>query len=163
MSPADKSNVMKSTIKIDYSGRGEHGVPVIKIVQPVEVTQSTCNENIDDVRDRLISEFLHTPQMVNRNHVFAIDTCMPHPFGNPTVNVTTISAIQESQIFRFFKNQILDRIVEYETLCKVAEWKHNNVNPIEVEKMPEGYESYVKIAGFFEWLEKQPYCKSFAQ
>lgn len=165
MSEVTKNNIMESTLKIDYSGRGVHGIPVIKIIQPVHLVESTNNEAIEDVRDRLIAEFLHTPSMVNRNHFFRLDTYGPLPTGKENIKpiaVTTISAIEEGQMFHTFKHAILDRLISYDNLVEINEFKNSIViNPEQSGNhgpVPSGYDKYLKIQEFFDWLWDQPYA-----
>lgn len=155
---------MESTLKIDYSGRGVHGIPVIKIVQPLYLVESTNNEAIEDVRDRLISEFLHTPCMVHRNHFFRLDTYGgPIPTGKQNdkkISVTTISAIEEGQMFHTFKHAILDRLISYDNLVEINEFERSSSNINGFGKTPLDYDKYLQIKQFFDWLWDQPYASN---
>lgn len=157
---------MESTLKIDYSGRGVHGIPVIKIVQPLHLVESTNNEAIEDVRDRLIAEFLHTPCMAHRNHYFRLDTYNnPIPTGKSTdkqITVSTISAIEEGQMFHTFKHAILDRLISYDNLVEINQLENSlgdYKDRVKAGKTPApfGYDTYLKIKEFFDWVYAQNY------
>lgn len=155
---------MESTLKISTSGRGVHGVPVIKIVQPVHLVNPDPTLDIDDVRDELLSSLLHTPCMQYPNLLFKVDAHFITPSDNHTHRTTIISAIEEGQVFHTFKHAILERLISYDNLVeinilekslKTLDMSHpteQNTRPC-----PGDYGKYLKIKEFFDWVWEQPY------
>lgn len=148
---------MESTLKIDTSSRGIHQVPIIKIVQPIKLIEPNPVEDIDDVKDKLIREFLHTPCMANRNHFFRTDSHFPHPLENPRVFITTISAVEEGQMFHTFKHAIFERLISYENLCECIEFDKRSSDQQTNRPAPFDWDKYLKIKEFFDWVWEQPY------
>ena len=149
MSPADKNNTMKSTIKIDYDRGHNEVLPAVKIILPLNLhEQENVLEAHDiDSRDKLIADFLHTPGNQECNHIFKVNQCRLLEHG--THLLTTIIPVKEEELFEEFKSNIMGRIISepdlqsYDTpSCKPCGFT---------------YDAWVKIKEFFEWLEKQPY------
>lgn len=149
---------MKSTIKIDLESQNSGSMPVIKIVQPIDLPDENSPDY--DVKDKLISIFLHQPCMVERNFMFELATCFPHPIDNPRVNVTTISPIKEENVFYKVRHIILNRLVPYNSIIEL-----NSCGQVALKNkkdgkspMPERGDLYFKIHEFFDWVEKTGYC-----
>lgn len=141
---------MKSTIKVDFNSQHEGAQPVIKIIQPFEVSdQNSTEHDVSDidVRDKLLKDFLHTPCMTDRNSFFRVSSCFSHPPVNPNINVITISPIQRAEMFDTFRYAILNRIVPIDTIedLNSRKGKFESIPPY-------GFEDYVKIHEFFDWL-----------
>lgn len=142
---------MKSTIKIDYERRNEGGQPVIKIIQPVEAIETDNNETSDDVRDKLLRDFLKTPCMVDRNYLFELNSHFSHPAENPNLNICTISPIPYDNILRTFRNILLNRFIPYNALELFYREKHSDEKSNEYT---EHYTLWSKINKFFDELDK---------
>jgi len=149
---------MESTLKIATSSRGVHGVPVIKIVQPVYLSNPIPGYDFEDVKDELISSLLHTPCMQYPNQLFRVDSRFQYPAdGESKVVITTISAIEEGQMFHAFKHAIFDRLISYENLCDCIEFEKRPSGPGAHGPVPFDYDKYLKIKEFFDWVWDQPY------
>lgn len=153
-----KNNTMGSTLKISTSSRGVHGVPVIKIIQPINLIDPPIHMDVE-LKDELIASFLHTPCMTNPNSLFRVDTRWTAE--DAQVRITTISAIEEGQIFHTFKHAILDRLISYDNQVEINILK-NQIKNLEIpkgatHKAPVDYDKYLKIQEFFNWLWEQPY------
>lgn len=148
---------MESTLKIGTSSRGIHGVPVIKIVQPIHLVNPDPSLDIDDVKDELISSFLHTPVMQFPNILFIVDSHFNYPAETPKFRITTISAIEEGQIFHTFKRVILDRLISYDNLVDINEFERSNARINDCGPVPFDYDKYLQIKQFFDWVWEQPY------
>lgn len=147
---------MESTLKIDYQGRGTHFVPVIKIVQPIVTAGTSSDDEFDDPKDKLIYDFLNTPLMNRKNSLFEVHSNFSHPSENPKVYITTISAIEEDNLFSRIKRIIQERLIsDYDFYECHNKDKSNNVDN-EVP-MPIGFDKYQKIETFFDWLSKEDY------
>lgn len=159
MSPCQKNNKMKSTLKIDYLSRSDSSIPVIKIIQPNEVFEDS--QTVDyDVRDKLIRDFLMRPGYSDRNYWFALDTYFGNDLKEPTLFISTIAAIKEEELFEKFRYAILNRLVPYQSLIELTapkpapeERKSIDEHKKNAEKAPKGFVEYLKIIEFFEWLE----------
>lgn len=117
---------MKSTVKIDVQARFNSNVPVIKIVQPVEIMPSSFDPIKDiDARDTLINSFLHIPQNAERNFLFELSSYYPVPMDNPTHHITNIEAITNDRLFERLRSIVKGTI---------REWKLD-VNPDKVDAL----------------------------
>lgn len=150
---------MKSTVKIDYAGSGFGGTPVIKITRPIEAIELSEFED-EDVRDRLVNDFLHTPGMVERNTLFTART-YGSPGGNAKIDVTTIGAVDLSGQFYLFRHSILNRLVPYESIIRLNKAAHEvDGDKTIANQMPERGEVYFKIKEFFDYIYKLEWVKS---
>ena len=159
MSGLTKNNIMESTIKIGNSSRGIHSVPIIKIVQPVSLIKPDPHMDIEDVRDQLISEFLHTPVMANPNSFFMVTGRWLVPFENSKSQITTISAIEEGQLFHTMKHAMFERFISYDNLVEINEFK-SRITTIKEGihgPVPFGYDVYLQITNFFDFIHTLPY------
>lgn len=147
---------MKSTIKIATESRGTQLIPVIKIIQSLDDLHPDCSENDIHELDRLIAYFLHLPLMTNRNYLFQVTSHFDHPAENPQIAVTVISPIEETDVFRTMKNAIRDRLFSYDEIIDINQTINGIPNTVTKEH-PSGYNSFIYINEFFEWLESQPY------
>lgn len=150
---------MESTLKIDYQSRGKHFAPIIKIVQPIRMSGQPSDEEFDDPKDKLISNFLHTPCILKGNFIFEVHSRDQHPSDNPRVIITTISAIEEDNLFRRLKSYIMDRIISWEDInaCHELQQTKPDSNYDHIQNVPLGFDKYQKIEEFFAWLSKQDY------
>lgn len=148
---------MGSTLKIATSNRGVHGVPVIKIIQPLDLIDPPIYEGVE-LKDELIASFLHTPCMAHPNSLFRVDTRWTAEESK--VRITTISAIEEGQMFHTFKHAILDRLISYDSLVEINEFEISSSNINGLGKTPLDYDKYLQIKQFFDWLWDQPYASN---
>lgn len=147
---------MGSTLKISTSSRGVHGVPVIKVIQPINLIIPNPNEDVD-IKDELIASFMHTPSMAYPNNLFKVDSRFTSE--EQGVKVTIISAIEEGQMFFTFKHAILNRLISYKNLVEIRE-RENELKTSDKSKthpVPFDYDKYIKINEFFDWLWEQNY------
>lgn len=149
---------MKSTIKIDFESQNSGSIPVIKIIQPVEVVDENSPDY--DVKDKLIRDFLHQPCMSDRNSLFELATFYPHPMDEPRVHVTTIAPVKEESIFYKVRHIILNRLVPYNSIMEL-----NSCDQVALKNkregkspMPSRGDLYFKVHEFFDWVEKTGYC-----
>lgn len=148
-----KNNIMKSTLKIDTESRNEGEVPVIKIVQPIEVWNE--NDPDYDIRDKLIRNFLHTPCRSNRNGYFSLATYFPIPHeGEVKLHITTIAPVPEQDLLYRFRHEILNRFVPYESIISLNSLAMKKGDPSADRKMIRGEDEYKKIHTFFDWLDE---------
>lgn len=140
---------MKSTLKVDLST----SIPVIKVIQPLEVVQYR-EEDDCDVRDKILKEFLHSPSKAVRNELFSLHTYFPHPMENPTLYVTTIAAIPVENYFETFKCQIMSKMVPYYDRIEFAKG-NTGIKQGDVQTTEKSYyQTYKAIEDFFAMLEK---------
>lgn len=133
---------MKSTIRIDL----EDGQPTLKIVQPIDCVNFTLNNEDYDVRDKILSHFIQKPSMSDWNGWFRVNTHFSNPYENPTHQITTIVPVEVSELFNLFKNNILNRVVPYDTIVAI-----NSGNEKSQGK-------HAKILEFFNWLDEQEWA-----
>lgn len=154
MSAMTKNNIMGSTLKISTSSRGVHGVPVIKIIQPLSLIDPPIHMDVE-LKDELIASFLQTPCMAHPNSLFRVDTRWTAE--EEKVRITTISAIEEGQVFHTFKHAILDRLISYDNLVEINEFEKSNARINDCGPVPFDYDKYLQIKQFFDWVWEQPY------
>lgn len=142
MSPADKNNIMKSSIKIDT----EQGQPILKIIQPIDCINFTLQNDDYDVRDKLLSEFIQKPSMADWNGWFRVNTHFTHPLENPTHQITTIAPVTVDELFNLFKHNILNRLVPYNTIIAINSGQEKSQG------------KHAKIMEFFNWLSEQEWA-----
>lgn len=157
MSPSDKNKVMKSTIKIDYE-RSKNLTPVIKIIipKPDSLIGETTGyfETIDeDVKDGLIRSFLHSPCMAVPNSFFEVKTHYPI---HGDLELTTIGAISEDNLFSRFRWALIHRFVPTSSIAQLAALKDQKGDG--VRKAEQGEDKWHRINEFFDWLDKQAYA-----
>lgn len=152
---------MKSTLKIDYQGRGTHFVPIIKIVQPIEMAYRPENDEVfEDPKDKLISNLLYTPLRVDANQLFEITMRRQVPDENPEIIVTTMAALEEEQLFRRMKRMIQDRLLSQEDFDECFKVIKNNLPHDSIYSTIDtsfGFDKFLKIEEFFNWLCEQHY------
>lgn len=148
---------MDSTLKIDFQSRGNHFVPIIKIVQPIRMSGTPSDEVFEDPKDKLISNLLHTPCLLKRNSVFERHSTESHPTENPHFIITTIASIEEDNLFRRFKSHIMDRIISWEDFNEIHSFLHDDYDGgyVGARKSPNNLDKYQKIEDFFQWLSQQ--------
>lgn len=154
---------MKSTLKIDFQSRYTGGMPVVKIVQPLELNNARYDHSQDvDPKDTMLSHFLHTPSMVERNMWFKVSTFFNTPHESPTHSVTNIEPVQADDILPSFKNTLLSMYVPFRSLNTISfnrystlldDWKQPAFCPKTGEEVPDKYDIYLKINEFFNWLQ----------
>lgn len=130
---------MKSTIKIDYE-RSYENEPILKIVTKRTLVQKLNSPNFneeEDVRDKLVKDFLHSPMKMERNFMFELKTY----FNVDDEDFATIGPVKYENMLYKIRHIILNRFVEYNDLV------------IFNSRMAEGNELYRKIHSFFDWLD----------
>lgn len=162
MSPADKKNIMKSTIKIDYE-RTMDLCPVIKIIMPKsagfsEATQELTpgfNETTDeDVKDKLLRDFIQLPCMAVPNSFFEISTRFPI---RGELELITIAPIMEKNLFSRFRWAILHRLVRTSSISVFA-GKGEEKGSLGARKAHFEEGEWNEINRFFDWLDQQEYA-----
>lgn len=139
---------MKSTLKIDYASL-DGGRPVIKIIQPSSALELKDYPDGDyDVRDKLISDFLHHPLSAAPNTLFEVVN--RGPLEKAEYSVTIISPLDVDQQFYRFKHTILNKMVPWSTLVHI----NSGLNEKNDLANLKGYENYLKITQFFDWLDQ---------
>jgi len=102
---------MNSSVKIDYI-RGRFGnEPCIKITsvqdQPASLESESDN---DDVRDKMIADFLHHPLKSTPNDVWIIGSSWSIPNGNRTF----IVPVQDEDRLLVFRNLLIDTLKNWD-------------------------------------------------
>lgn len=146
MSQVTRKKQMESTIKIDYSSIVSK--PVIKIINPKELNEDS------DVRDRMVSDFLHDPVLRDRNTIFVLHQHfdLKSPF-----KLTTIKSVDYFEAIEEIKNQILFRVLSADSVSECREL-YDTIQIAEgVQKAPVGYDKFLKIVEFFKWVSEQDY------
>lgn len=143
---------MKSTIKIDYEGSRKNSA-IIKIVVPYEEknggeTPGFNEDQVEDVRDKLISDFLHTPYQVDKNTLFELKTHYPISGGH----VTTIGPILNESLFYRFRGHVLNTFIPYEDLRALNSGENSENVSIESK------DNFKRINGFFDWVDTLKWC-----
>lgn len=117
-----KNKFMKSTLKIDYE-RGQENPPVIKIIipdsespvkEPTPGYFTKINDD-EDVRDKLLRDFLHSPGYDEPNSFFEVKTSFPVE-GH---RLTTIGPIKYDRLFYVFKHAIINTIIPYDDIIHI--------------------------------------------
>lgn len=124
---------MKSTIKIDYE-RGFDNSPVIKITTP------RTKEISEDIRDKLIQDFLHSPMRSERNYLFELGT-----YGNLNempFDACTISPVKYENVMYKLRHIVLNRLVS-----------ESDVQLFN-SKLSEPNDAYKKVHEFFDWVDQ---------
>jgi hypothetical protein len=126
---------MKSSIKIDYERSYENN-PVIKITIPDYGKESTD----EDIRDKLMKDFLHSPMKMERNTLFELNTY--GNLSNSTLEVCTISPIKYENVIYKLRHIVLNRLVPYNDIVLFN------------SKLSEPNGAYKKVHEFFDWVDK---------
>lgn len=102
---------MKSSVKIDYI-RGRFGnEPCIRIISIQDQPENLESEiDNDDVRDKLIADFLHTPLNVYSNDVFVMGSAYHIPNGK---NITIVPLKNEDRLL-VFRNLLINTLKNWE-------------------------------------------------
>ncbi len=136
---------MKSSIKIDYE-RSYENDPIIKIVVPKESPSVSISlitgADDEDVRDKLVKDFLHSPMKTDRNTLFEAKTY----FSTNDADITTIGAVKYENIMYKLRHIVLNRLVT-----------ENDIQLFN-SKVSVPNDTYNKVHEFFDWvdgLEKQ--------
>lgn len=123
---------MKSTIKIDYE-RSLDNNPVIKITTPKEPSE--------DIRDKLIQDFLHSPMHMERNYLFELGT-----YGNLSelpFNACTISPVKYENTLYKLRHIVLNRLVSENDIVLFN------------SALSEPNDTYKKVHEFFDWVDER--------
>lgn len=149
MSQVTKKKQMESTIKIDYSSAVNQ--PVIKIITPKELNEDS------DVRDKLLSQFLHDPVLADRNVLFSL---AEHFDLKSPFKLTTIKALDYFTMIDEIKNILLFRIMDRDSVSESREFY--DMIPVSdgVQKSPPDYDKFIKVVEFFKWVQDQPYIEN---
>lgn len=129
---------MKSSIKIDYE-RSHEAIPVIKIIVPTISSHFDVGEG-EDVRDKLIRDFLHSPLKAERNYLFGLSSC--YSSADNTCEITAISPIKYEDILYRLRHIVLNRLVSEEDVTQFN------------QKLSEPSKEYKKVHEFFDWVNK---------
>lgn len=142
---------MKSTIKIDYESQDM--IPIIRITQPFyrEIgsgktpapgVNEIYNEDDEDVRDKLVRNFLHSSSKVHRYGYFKLDTYYPYTNGD----ITTIRPVQD--LTEEFKDRVR---ITIENLGKEA---FRKIGPGAAYSYDAVKRDLAKAEEFFEWFKE---------
>lgn len=133
---------MKSSIKIDYE-RYEND-PVIKITIPKSsktltqsITHSPTSNDEEDVRDKLVKDFLHSPMKVERNFLFELKTY----FSTDEADIATLGAVKYENIMYKLRHTVLSRLVSYNDIVLFN------------SALSEPNQVYKKVHEFFDWVD----------
>lgn len=161
---------MKSTIKIDYD-RTKNLSPVIKIIIPKSAGHSEAAQLLsptpgflettdEDVKDKLLRDFLQLPCMAVPNSFFEVKTHFPI---QDDLELTTIGPIEEDNLFSRFRWALIHRLVPSQSINILCARRDAN-NPVQVSDLAGshsyecGEDSWNKINEFFNWVDKQEYA-----
>ncbi len=151
---------MNSTFKIDYNSQS--GKPVIKIIfqelpvaEGVATNPGFAHHEDDDVRDKMIREFLKSPLMAEPYELYQKGCSFPIKDGKRLV---TIEPVQEENLFYMMRHVLLNRFVPYDDLVKYnhKEFPVLTGNP-ETQKATSFF-IWKKINDFFDDIDKTEYA-----
>lgn len=135
---------MKSTIKIDYE-RSFGNNPVIKITTPRYGKESPE----EDIRDKLIKDFLHSPMEMERNYLFELGT-----YGNLSelpYDMCTISPVKYENILYKLRHIVLNRFVPENYIVIF----NSDIQAKDADIVTSTHKDvYKKIHSFFDWLDE---------
>lgn len=155
---------MKSTIKIDYE-RTKSLAPVIKIIIPKsaghseatrELTPGFLQDPDEDVKDKLLRDFLQLPCMAVPNSFFEVKTHFPI---QGDLELTTIGPIEEENLFSRFRWALIHRFVPRSSIAPLDGMRNiKHIRESGTRKAELGEGNWNKINEFFDWLDKQEYA-----